>query len=58
VETWFREEFRKAGKKLHMGKSCVRFRKLEDLPLKVIGQTIKKVPPKAYITRYEASRKR
>src|SRR5262245_58172137 len=58
VETWFREEFRKAGKKLDMGKSCVRFRKLEDLPLKVIGQTIKRVPPKAYITRYEASRER
>jgi hypothetical protein len=57
IETWFREEFRKAGKKLDMGKSCVRFRKLEDLPLDVIGKAIKKVSPKAYIAYCEASRK-
>jgi hypothetical protein len=57
VDTWFREEFRKAGKKLDMGKSCVRFKKLEDLPLAVIGKTIKKVSPKTYIAQYEASRK-
>jgi hypothetical protein len=55
---WLREEFRKAGKKLDMGKSCVRFQKLDDLPLKVIGQAIKKVPPTKYIAWYEASRKR
>jgi hypothetical protein len=58
IESWFREEFRKAGKKLDMGKSCVRFKKLDDLPLAVIGQAIKKVSPKAYIAHYEASRKR
>jgi hypothetical protein len=57
IDAWFREEFRKAGKKLDMGKSCVRFKKLEDLPLEVIGKTIKKVSPKAYIAQYEASRK-
>jgi hypothetical protein len=56
-DAWFREEFRKAGKKLDMGKSCVRFKKLEDLPLAVIGKTIKRVSPKAYIAQYEASRK-
>lgn len=37
---WFRKEFAKRGKKLDMGKSCVRFRKIEDLPLDVIGATI------------------
>jgi hypothetical protein len=58
IGTWFREEFRKAGKKLDMGKSCVRFKKLEDLPLAVIGKTIKKVSPKAYIAHYEKSRSR
>jgi hypothetical protein len=57
IETWFREEFRKAGKKLDMGKSCVRFKKLDDLPLAVIGKAIKKVSPKAYIAYYEHSRK-
>jgi hypothetical protein len=58
IESWFREEFRKSGKKLDMGKSCVRFKKLEDLPLNVIGKAIKKVSPKAYIAFYKASRKR
>jgi hypothetical protein len=58
IETWFREEFRKAGKKLDMGKSCVRFKKLDDLPLAVIGKAIKKVSPKAYIANYEKSRNR
>jgi hypothetical protein len=57
IGTWFREEFRKAGKKLDMGKSCIRFKKLGDLPLNVIGKAIKKVSPKAYIAGYEAIRK-
>ena len=37
-EEWVRREFEKAGKKLDMGKSCIRFRKLENLPLDVIGE--------------------
>lgn len=55
---WLRDEFQKAGKKLDMGKSCIRFKKLEDLPLAVIGQAIASVPPERYIAVYEASRKR
>jgi hypothetical protein len=54
---WFREEFRKAGKKLDMGKACVRFRKLDDLPLDVIGRVIARTPPEKYIAFYEASRR-
>lgn len=50
--------FKKAGKKLDMGKSCIRFRKLEDLPLDVIGKAIARTPPKAFIRQYEASRKK
>ena len=50
--------FAKAGKKLDMGKSCVRFRKLEDLPLDVIGEAVAKVTPEAYIAHYEAARER
>src|SRR5688500_7309078 len=34
-EKRFRAEFAKTGKKLDMGKSCLRFRKLEDLPLEL-----------------------
>jgi hypothetical protein len=55
---WFREEFRKAGKKLDMGKSCVRFRKLDDLPLDLIGRVIAGIPVDKWIAIYEASRKR
>ena len=57
-EKRFRAEFAKAGRKLDMGKSCVRFRKLEDLPLDVIGRTIAATPPEKFIARYEASRKK
>jgi hypothetical protein len=41
-----------------MGKSCIRFRKLEDIPLDVIGRAIASTPPKQFIALYEASRKR
>jgi uncharacterized protein YdhG (YjbR/CyaY superfamily) len=37
-EAWVKAEFEKAGKKLDMGKSCIRFRSLEHLPLDVIGR--------------------
>jgi len=57
-EVWLQEQFEKAGKKLDMGKSCIRFRKLEDLPLDVIGKAIARTPPKAFIRQYEASRKK
>ena len=49
--------FRKAGKKLDMGKSCVRFRSLDDLPLEAIGELIEKVPPEKYLAWYAKSRK-
>lgn len=48
------EGFKKAGKKLDMGACCVRFKKLEDLPLDVIGAAVKRVPAKTYIERYES----
>ena len=50
----FVEDWKKAGKKLDMGKSCVRFKKLEDVPLKVIGDAVKRVPMKKFIKQYEA----
>jgi len=53
-EEWFRNEWSKTGKKLDMGKSCIRFKKLEDLPLEVIGKTIARVPAKEYIAYYES----
>jgi hypothetical protein len=55
---WLGEEFRKAGKKLDMGKACIRFRKLDDLPLEAIGRAVAAVTPEKYIAYYEASRPR
>lgn len=52
---WFRKSWEKTGLKLNMGKSCVRFRKLEDVPLKVIGRAVKRVPVKKFIATYEAA---
>jgi hypothetical protein len=51
-----RQAFEKAGRKLDMGKSCVRFRKLEDLPLDVIAQVIARTDPDEYIAAFEAAR--
>jgi hypothetical protein len=52
-DKWFRTAWKKTGKKLDMGKCCVRFRKREDVPLEVIGEAIKRVPAKKYIAMYE-----
>jgi len=51
--TWFRKAWTDTGKKLDMGKSCIRFKKLEDVPLKVVGQAIKRVSMRKYIEFYE-----
>ena len=37
-----------------MGKSCVRFKKLDDVALDVIGRAIKRLPVKQYIAQYES----
>ena len=53
-EQWFRDAWAKTGKKLDMGKSCVRFKKLEDVALDVLGEAIRRAPAKAYIQQYES----
>ncbi|TWT45925.1 hypothetical protein RAS1_23610 [Phycisphaerae bacterium RAS1] len=54
-EKWLREAWARAGKKLDMGKCCIRFRKLEDLPLEVVGEAIRRVRADEYIRHYEAA---
>jgi hypothetical protein len=54
-ERWFREAWAKTGKKLDMGKSCVRFKRIDDVPLQVIGQAIRRVPAKKFIEYYESA---
>lgn len=53
IEEWLRKEFDKAGKKLDMGKCCIRFKKVEDLPLTVIAKAFKKVKVVEFIASYE-----
>lgn len=52
---WFQGAWAKCGKKLDMGKCCIRFKKLDDLPLEVIGEAIKRVPAKKYIAFIQAA---
>ena len=54
---WFVDAWKKTGKKLDMGKSCVRVKKIEDVPLDVLGKMIKRVKAKDYIAYYEAALK-
>ena len=51
---WFRQAWTKDGRKLDAGKACVRFKKLEDVPLDVVGEAVRRLPARAYIARYEA----
>ncbi|MFN7992979.1 MAG: DUF1801 domain-containing protein [Bryobacteraceae bacterium] len=52
---WFREAWGKTGKKLDMGKACIRFKKIDDVPLDVIGEAVRRVPASVYIQFCEAS---
>ena len=51
-----RDGFARVGRKLDMGKSCLRFTRLEDLPLDVVAESIAGTPPEAFIAQYEAAR--
>ena len=56
---WFKAEYPKHSKyKLDMGKSCVRFKKVDDIPYKLIGELMKKVSVKRWIEIYESSRQK
>jgi hypothetical protein len=52
----FRDGFKKAGKKLDMGKSCLRFQTADDLPLEVVGRAIASTTVDKYIAFFEATR--
>jgi len=56
LESWFTEAYVATGKRLDMGKSCVRFRKIDDLPVKLVGDAVARTPVEEFIERYEASR--
>ena len=56
VRDWFVEAWKASGKRLDMGKSCVRVKSLDGVPLDVLGQLFKKVKAKGYIASYDAIR--
>lgn len=55
LATWFEAEWKKTGKKLDMGKSCLRFKKVEDLALDVVAALLKRVSVADYVAAYEAA---
>lgn len=56
TETWFKERFAESGKKLDMGKSCVRFKSADDLPLDVIGATIARADMDEFLDHHREAR--
>ncbi|MCY3635859.1 MAG: DUF1801 domain-containing protein [bacterium] len=56
VGKWFKERYLATGKKLNMGKSCVRFRKLDDLPLDLVAEVVARTPLEEFVAIYHASR--
>ena len=55
---WFVNEFpRHSKQKLDMGKSCVRFKKMDDIPYQLIGELMRKMTAEDWIKKYEAAYK-
>ena len=61
TDQWFRKAWEKTGRKLDGGKAqqmgrigCIRFKRLEDVPLEVVGQLIARTPVADYIARIES----
>ena len=55
-EAWFKERYADSGKRLNMGKSCLRFRRLEELPLDVIAETIARADLDRTLAHYAEAR--
>ena len=59
VMQWFVNEYPKYVKtKLDMGKSCIRFKKPDQIPLQLIGELVTKMTPQQWINTYEANIKK
>jgi hypothetical protein len=54
----FERDYRATGKRFDVGKSCVRFRTLDDLPLKVVGRAVAALTPSEFVTISERARGR
>ena len=56
IADWFTSEYEATGKKMDIGKSCVRFKNLDQLPLELIGEAIAKVSVDDYLDIYRAAK--
>ncbi len=54
----FVSEWRESGERLDMGKSCVRVKDLESIPLDVLGRAFKRVSAKKFVAAYETAYKK
>ena len=54
----FEQAYRATGKRMDMGKSCVRFRRMDDLPLEVIGDAIARYEVGDFVDLYHRGRRR
>ena len=54
---WFLDQYAASGKKLDLGKACLRFKTLDDLPLDLVAQAVARTPVADFIRLYEASRR-
>ena len=52
---WFEKEWKKSGKKLDMGKSCIRFKTADDVPLDLITKAVSRLPVDTFLAGYEAA---
>lgn len=55
MRDWFVDAWKATGRKLDMGKSCIRVKTLDDVALDVLGKAIKKVKAKDFVAVYEAA---
>ena len=53
---WFKAEYAQQCKyKLDMGKSCIRFKRMDDIPYDLVGKLMRKMTPNDWITLYESA---
>ena len=57
LRAWFEGAYRDSGHRMDMGKSCVRFRRLEDLPLELVGRAIAAVEVDEFVRRARGTRR-
>ena len=56
LSAWFTREWKATGRKLDMGKSCIRFKRIEDVALELVGEAVARVSVDDFIKIYEDAR--